>query len=87
MNWEVYIIEARNGSLYTGISTDPERRFQEHREGKTGARFFRTAAPERILWREKQPDRPAALKREIEIKRMSHQEKLLLARGENQDDG
>ena len=40
-SWYVYIIRASDQSLYTGITTDPERRFAEHQSGKAGAKYFR----------------------------------------------
>jgi putative endonuclease len=80
-NWFVYIVEAANGKLYTGIATDVERRFREHRGGKKGARFFRTTTPVRIVWREAYPDRSSATKREMAIKKMTRQKKLALLTG------
>ncbi len=75
--WFVYIIEADNGSLYTGVTTDVERRFREHLS-KKGAKFFYACRPVRICYREAQPDKSAALKREYAIKQLSREEKLLL---------
>ena len=74
--WQVYIVEADDGKLYTGITTDVERRFNEHATGKKGARFFRTTSPARIVFREKHPDRSSATKREMAIKKMTRQQKL-----------
>jgi predicted GIY-YIG superfamily endonuclease len=42
--WFVYIVEAENGHLYTGITTDLERRFNQHQSKQGGARFFHTSA-------------------------------------------
>ncbi len=75
--WFVYIIEADDGSLYTGVTTDVERRFQAHLD-KKGAKFFYARRPVRICYREAQPDKSAALKREYAIKQLSREEKLLL---------
>ena len=77
-NWYVYIVEAADGKLYTGIATDVERRFREHSEGKKGARFFRTTRPLRIVWQEQHPDRSTATKCEMAIKRMTRQQKVAL---------
>lgn len=76
--WEVYMIRAQDGSLYTGIATDPVRRFEEHQSGRLGARFFRTSKPDAIVYREVCRDRSEALRREHEIKRMSRSLKLEL---------
>jgi putative endonuclease len=77
-DWFVYIIEAENGQLYTGITTDLDRRFAEHQSGKSGARFFRTSPAKAIRYHEKQADRSAASKREAAIKKLSRQAKLQL---------
>ncbi|MBS0615479.1 MAG: DNA-3-methyladenine glycosylase I [Verrucomicrobia bacterium] len=76
--WEVYIIRAENGKLYTGITNDLERRFADHQKGKKGAKFFRISGAKEIVYRESHPDRSAASKREAEIKSFSLQEKLNL---------
>lgn len=77
-DWYVYIIEAVNGHLYTGITTDIERRFQQHQSGKGGARFFHTSQALKLVYTEPQPDRSHASKREAAIKKLSRQAKLLL---------
>ena len=76
--WHVYIVETDDGKLYTGIATDVERRFNEHSEGKKGARFFRTTKPRRVVWREAHPDRSSATKKELAIKKMTRQQKHAL---------
>ena len=78
-NWFVYIIRASDGRLYTGITTDVDRRFSEHSGGGKGARFFRGRRPEAVVYTEMQPDRSCALRREAEIKKLSRMEKLDLA--------
>ena len=76
--WEVYIIRARNGHLYTGITTNLDRRFAEHRSGGKGAAFFRFSEPEEIVFRETHPNRSEATKREMGIKKMSRPQKQRL---------
>ncbi len=76
--WEVYMIQTRSGKLYTGISKDVQRRFNEHQKQQNGARFFKLSAPEKIVFREEHVNRSEATKREISIKKMSRQEKLAL---------
>lgn len=76
--WSVYIIEACDGSLYTGISTDVERRFAEHADPAKGARYFRGRSPKRVVYTEQQPDRSHALRREAEIKKLKRELKLEL---------
>lgn len=76
--WFVYIIEAANGYLYTGITTDLERRLQQHRSHNGGARFFHTSPAQKLVYRETQVDRSSASKREAAIKKMTRKAKLAL---------
>ncbi|BBH53760.1 GIY-YIG nuclease family protein [Fluviispira sanaruensis] len=78
MRWIVYIIESTSGKLYTGITTDLERRLTEHISGKKGAKFFRFSAPEKILYNENFQTRSDASKREWEIKKMPRLKKIEL---------
>ncbi len=79
MSWTVYIIEASDGSLYTGITTDMERRWQEHAVGLRGAKFFCAGRrPQRLCYQEAAVDRSAATRRELAIKRLSRTQKLSL---------
>ncbi len=77
MRYFVYLLECEDDSLYTGITTDVERRFAEHTAG-VGSRFTRAKRARRIVYTERHPDRSSALKREAEIKRMTRGEKLAL---------
>ena len=80
--WYVYVIRASDDSLYTGISTDVERRFEEHQSPEKGARYFRGRKPVEIVYRQKLHDRGSALRREAEIKKLSRASKLkLIGRG------
>ncbi len=82
-NWTLYIIEASDASLYTGITTDVERRFAEHLHGPRGARYFNGRSPLRIIYREDGHNRASASRREIEIKKLSRQAKQqLIARAQ-----
>jgi putative endonuclease len=76
--WFVYIIEAANGHLYTGITTDLDRRLQQHRSRSGGARFFHTSPAQKMVYRETQKDRSSASKREAAIKKMTRKAKLAL---------
>ena len=79
MSWSVYIIEATDGSLYTGVTTDLDRRWREHTGTGRGAKFFRgSRQPRRIRYSESVPGRSEALRREVAIKRLSRAEKLEL---------
>lgn len=76
--WLVYIVANAAGALYTGITTDLERRLAEHRAGRRGARFFRISAAARLLYTEEHPSRASASSREAAIKRMTRTDKLAL---------
>lgn len=68
-----------DGTFYTGITTDPKRREKEHNgELPGGAKYTRSRRPVRITHLEEYPSRSAAQKREAEIKKMSHEEKISL---------
>ncbi len=71
----VYLIECADKSIYTGVTTDVARRFEEHKSGK-GAHYTRARKPVRILYSEPQPDRSSAQKREALIKSWSRAQKL-----------
>ena len=74
----MYIIEASDGSLYTGVTTDVERRFTEHCGSQKGARYFRGRKPLKVVHTETHPDRGSAQRRESAIKNLSRDLKLEL---------
>jgi putative endonuclease len=73
----VYIVECLDTSLYTGITTDVARRFEEHQKG-IGGKFTRAKKPIKIVFTEEQPDRSQASRREAEIKSWTRAKKLAL---------
>ncbi len=73
----VYMLLCGDDTIYTGITTDVERRVQQHRSGK-GARYTRSRGAKRLLYTERKRSRSTASKREAEIKRMTRSEKLAL---------
>lgn len=75
--WKLYVLRCRDGSLYTGITTDVEKRISAHNAGK-GAKYTRSRKPVELVYYEECTDHSAALKREIEIKALSRDEKLKL---------
>lgn len=72
--WYLYILRCGDGSLYTGITTDVERRFKTHCQGK-GAKYTRGRGPLTLVYRETCGSHSQALKRELEIKALPRQEK------------
>lgn len=75
--WFVYILLCEDKSLYTGISPDPKKRFEEHKNGKGGA-YTRSHKPIRTIYVEQFPSKSAALKREAQIKKMPRSAKVRL---------
>lgn len=77
--WFVYLLRCSDGSLYTGITTEPERRLREHNEDdRLGARYTRARRPVTLVYSEPAADRPTAARREAAIKQMTRQAKLRL---------
>ena len=72
-----YILECADGSYYTGWTTDPSRRLDQHNKGQ-GSRYTRTRRPVHLVYVEDQPDRSSAQKREHRLKRFSRPRKRAL---------
>ena len=70
-----YILRCRDGSLYTGITNDLDKRLKAHAAGKA-SRYTRSRLPVELAYSEPQPSKSAALKREAAIKRLSRRAKL-----------
>lgn len=75
--WYLYILRCRDGSLYTGITTDVDKRFEAHCTGK-GAKYTRGRGPLELVYREECGDHSTALKREIAVKKLQRQDKEAL---------
>jgi len=73
--WFVYILLCADKSLYTGISPDPQKRFEEHKAGR-GGKYTRSHKPIRIVYLEEFATKSEALKRELEIKRWPKDKKV-----------
>lgn len=78
MAWFVYLIECEDGSLYTGVAVDVQKRYAQHASGK-GARYTRSHPPRRLLAHFPHPDRSSALKAEYAIKQLPAAAKRALA--------
>lgn len=70
----IYIVECSDGSLYTGYSTDVERRVAEHNQGK-GAKYTRGRRPVKLCYQEEYKSRSLAQKREYQIKQLPRSKK------------
>ncbi|HEX5340785.1 MAG TPA: GIY-YIG nuclease family protein [Gammaproteobacteria bacterium] len=75
----VYLLECNGSRIYTGITTDVARRFEEHRRSRRGARFTRANPPVKLLAALQVTGRSEALKLEAALKRMPRAQKLLWA--------
>jgi len=76
-DWFVYILKCGDGTLYTGITTDLDRRLEEHKKG-VASKYTRSIGADKFVHTELAADRSAALTREAEIKKLSRQKKLQL---------
>ena len=74
MNWQVYILQCSDGSLYTGITNNLELRVKTHNSGR-GAKYTKNRLPVRLVYKEYTKDKSTSLKRELEIKKLSRQAK------------
>jgi len=77
-NWKVYIVECNDGSFYTGITTDTERRLLEHNYSFKSAKYTRSRRPVRLVYEEDSQNRSTASKREHQIKKMKRRDKKIL---------
>lgn len=75
--WYLYILRCADGTLYTGITTDVEKRLEQHRCGK-GAKYTRGRAPLELIYREECGSHSQALKRECAVKALKRQQKQAL---------
>ena len=82
MAYSVYIVECSDGTYYTGIAVDVEKRTQEHNGSAKGARYTRARRPVTLVYHETLPDRSSALKREHAVKKMTRAQKSALIRAQ-----
>ncbi|MCD7856501.1 MAG: GIY-YIG nuclease family protein [Clostridiales bacterium] len=81
-SWWAYMVQCADGTLYTGIAADVDRRAEVHNRGR-GAKYTRSRLPVQVVYREEQPTKGDALRREMAIKRLSRREKLELIAGKD----
>lgn len=77
MSWVCYLLRCADGTLYCGVTNDPDKRLAAHNTG-AGAKYTRGRTPVQLVYREHCADKSAALKREREIKALSRSRKLVL---------
>lgn len=76
-DWYLYILQCKDGSLYTGVTNDVQKRLEAHREGR-GAKYTRGRSPLTLVYQEKCGDKSAALRREAQVKKLRKSDKLQL---------
>lgn len=77
MTWFCYLLKCADGTLYAGITNDLEKRLAAHNRGEA-SKYTRTRLPAAFAWTEPHPDRAAASRREMQLKKMRREEKLAL---------
>lgn len=80
--WYLYILEISNGSLYTGITVDLDRRIRQHNEGKA-SKCTRVQRPVKLVYSKEFPDRSKASQEEYRIKKMTRIQKIALISGQS----
>lgn len=80
MPYYLYILRCGDGTLYTGIAADVDKRLALHQSGK-GAKYTRGRGPLTVVYREECADKSAALRRELEVKALPREKKLALIEG------
>ncbi len=78
LGYYVYMLQCNDNSLYTGITTDVQRRLSEHNNSDKGAKYTKARRPVMLVYTQRCKDRSSASKRECEIKKLSRKEKLKL---------
>ena len=83
MKWCVYILRCGNGAFYTGVTSDLERRLQQHQSGR-GGWFTKTTQPVELLYHEVYDSEDTAKQRETQLKGWSRRKKLALIGGDQE---
>lgn len=83
--YHLYILKCADGTLYTGITTDLERRVAEHNDGKLGAKYTFARRPVKLVYSKKFKNRSLALKEEAKVKSLKRSEKLELMESNNKN--
>ena len=81
--WSLYIIKTRLDTLYTGVTTDVERRFKEHSgANKRGARYLKGKGPLELMWHQAIGSQSMALMLEYRVKQLNKRQKLQIISGQ-----
>ena len=74
--WHIYILQCRDKTLYTGITTNLKRRVKEHNFSKLGAKYTKGRRPVKLVYSARKKNKSSALKEEYRIKKLSRDEKI-----------
>lgn len=83
--WFVYMVRCSDGTLYTGITKDLEKRIATHNSGKNGARYTRSRRPVRLVYSEQAESKAAAARLEFQIKKLKRSKKNNLINTEGEE--
>ena len=83
--WYVYIVECADGTYYTGITTEVERRLNEHNYSFKSAKYTRSRRPVKLVYVETSENRSTASRREVQIKKLSRKNKIELIEKGNEN--
>lgn len=78
-SWYLYLVSCKDGTFYTGITTDVTRRIYEHNASTKGARYTRTRRPVVLVYSEACASRSDASKKEYVLRHLTHREKMLIS--------
>jgi len=76
--WYVYILQCKDKTFYTGVTTNLKRRVEEHNDSVLGAKYTKGRRPVKLIYSVRRKDKSRALKEECRIKKLSRAEKLKL---------
>jgi putative endonuclease len=78
--WHVYIVRCIDGTLYTGITNDLDKRIEAHNSGKDGARYTRSRRPVKLVYSEEAESKSAASRLEYQLKKLPRAKKEKLVK-------
>lgn len=81
--WQVYILKCKDGTFYTGVTTDVRRRVAEHNNSALGAKYTRGRRPVKLVYARKMKDKSLVAKEECRIKKLARKEKIALIKLKN----
>jgi putative endonuclease len=81
--WHVYMVRCSDGTLYTGITNDLEKRIEAHNSGKDGARYTRSRRPVKLVYSEQVESKSAAAKLEYQLKKLPRLKKIRLIKNKD----